>query len=480
MGTTTEKLQAILNSKADIKDAIEQKGVEVGSTPLSGYAQKILDIPTGDTDGMNGFLSVESKTIPTSPTQTINIAYNPKCGIMDENNELWDVLDWHQRWVDNGYSASGLSKPTGIWMEAFGLELKYLWPIVMEYKTYDTTGTNIKGANVCTHCMYNVSQIITATSGTAYPAVGNVAHGTAGKYNSADWQSSLNGDGIDYYSANTKETFHLASRDIGNAYAFVKDNNEEYMEGYYQQTEFFRACFAICSGIATNETNGTTTTVEILNSTGQQAAVNEDMYFWIGGTNTGLKAKYNLNSRLTDAPNAYLLTQAIADAIYDKQKANGVNMNDTGVNSTNRHILFIGAKGAEAVAVDGYWYIKTPVITSPNTAANASYNIQDAQVVYACKYLGVSIPTERMLYPYYLNKNTLITAIVNMLIATEGLTDVPTVLGTSVWSSIRYNASSVWYTGTNTGPITSTPTSIGLWAIPCPLSSTQFIKHTTT
>jgi hypothetical protein len=47
MGTTTEKLQAILDSKADIKDAIEQKGVEVGSTPLSGYAQKILDIPSG-------------------------------------------------------------------------------------------------------------------------------------------------------------------------------------------------------------------------------------------------------------------------------------------------------------------------------------------------------------------------------------------------------------------------------------------------
>lgn len=47
MGTTRQKLQAILDSKADIKDAIEQKGVTVGSTPLSGYAQKILDIPSG-------------------------------------------------------------------------------------------------------------------------------------------------------------------------------------------------------------------------------------------------------------------------------------------------------------------------------------------------------------------------------------------------------------------------------------------------
>lgn len=47
MGTTSEKLQAILDSKTDIKDAIEQKGVTVGSTPLAGYAQKILDIPSG-------------------------------------------------------------------------------------------------------------------------------------------------------------------------------------------------------------------------------------------------------------------------------------------------------------------------------------------------------------------------------------------------------------------------------------------------
>lgn len=47
MGTTAQKLQAILDSKTYIKDAIEQKGVEVGSTPLAGYAQKILDIPSG-------------------------------------------------------------------------------------------------------------------------------------------------------------------------------------------------------------------------------------------------------------------------------------------------------------------------------------------------------------------------------------------------------------------------------------------------
>lgn len=44
MGTTAEKLQAILNSKADIKSAIESKNVEVGDAPLDEYADKIRSI----------------------------------------------------------------------------------------------------------------------------------------------------------------------------------------------------------------------------------------------------------------------------------------------------------------------------------------------------------------------------------------------------------------------------------------------------
>jgi hypothetical protein len=43
----SNKLQDILNCKAAIKDAIETKGVTVGSVPLSSYAEKILEIETG-------------------------------------------------------------------------------------------------------------------------------------------------------------------------------------------------------------------------------------------------------------------------------------------------------------------------------------------------------------------------------------------------------------------------------------------------
>lgn len=47
MGTTAEKLQAIVNSKAAIKSAIETKGQTVGNAPLDEYAEKIKAIQSG-------------------------------------------------------------------------------------------------------------------------------------------------------------------------------------------------------------------------------------------------------------------------------------------------------------------------------------------------------------------------------------------------------------------------------------------------
>lgn len=48
MGTTAQKLQAIANSKAAIKAAIEAKGVSDVGNKLSDYATKISGIYTGD------------------------------------------------------------------------------------------------------------------------------------------------------------------------------------------------------------------------------------------------------------------------------------------------------------------------------------------------------------------------------------------------------------------------------------------------
>ena len=472
MGTTAQKLQAVLNSKAAIKTAIENNGVTVGNAKLSDYAGLIGEIP----DGMNGFLSVTSKTIQSSASQTINIAYNKHCGIYDENGKKWDTLEWHQRWVDNGYSADGLSKPAGIWMDAFGLEIIYLWPLSDAKGYSDVTGTIAPTKDTFALFVYNQNAIIaeTAADRTVWPCNQNdmIAHGTAGKYKSDTWRAVNNGDGLDLVCLNTGETFTVPSRDVGNANAFMKDNYEDYMFSHYQQCEFCRALFAICSGIATNEANGATTTVEILNASGQQAAVGEDMYFWIEGTNTGLLAKYNLNSQPAANANTTtgLLTQAIADAIYAAQKANGVNMSDTGVNSATKPVLLPGMKGAEAIAVDGYWYIKTPFISNPNgTTFNANNNMADAPAVYFCKHEGVSLQTERRLYPYWLNKTTHITAIINLLRTTEGLSaDVPAVYSGYLWSAMRFNANYGWYVYASSGYVSNTIAYIRYGCVACP------------
>ena len=482
MGTTAQKLQAILNSKAAIKTAIENKGVNVGDATLAQYAGKIDSISQGDVDGINGFLSVESKTIATSASQTTNITYNSKCGIIDENNKKWDTLEWHQRWVDNGYSATGLSKPIGIWMEAFGLHIVYLWPLSSNVGYSDVSGTAALSTGGFALFVYNVDVINAATAAdrTVWPAnqSGNVAHGTAGKFKSATWRAVENGAGLDMECDNTLETFHIPSRSVGNANAFMKDNGEDYTESHYQQCEFFRALFAICSGVAcpANTANGTTTTVEILNSSGQQPAVGEDMYFFIGGTNTGLKAKYNLNSKPSRTANVTTgtFTQTIADAIYAKQIAAGINMNDTGVNSADKHVLPEGAKGAEAIAVNGYWYIKTPYISSPNgTTFNATNNQADAPAAYICKKRGVTMQSERRLYPYWLNKSTHITSLVNLLRTTERLeSDVPAVVGnSSCWSAVRNNAGYAWYVNVQSGVVNGNNTYSRYVVLPCPLAS---------
>lgn len=49
MGTTAQKLQAIMDSKADIKAAIESKNVTVGDAPLDEYGDKIRSINSGAT-----------------------------------------------------------------------------------------------------------------------------------------------------------------------------------------------------------------------------------------------------------------------------------------------------------------------------------------------------------------------------------------------------------------------------------------------
>lgn len=90
MGTTTEKLQAILNSKAAIKAAIEGKGVENVGDVLSTYADAISSIPTGG-GGWTGHADVEGlKAIGWTDE---DIAYYQQHGVnWDEEDDAYHLV----------------------------------------------------------------------------------------------------------------------------------------------------------------------------------------------------------------------------------------------------------------------------------------------------------------------------------------------------------------------------------------------------
>ena len=128
-------------------------------------------------------------------------------------------------------------------------------------------------------------------------------------------------------------------------------------------------------------------------------------------------------------------------------------MNDTGVNSAERPLLSPGEKGAEAITVDGYWYIITPYISRPgNSTTNYDWNMADSHAVYYIKTLeGKYMAGEKELYPYWTNKS-IISGLINYLNSYEKW-GIPGVLGGYVWSCVRSNGSNAWYVNMGSGSL---------------------------
>lgn len=468
--STANKLQTILNSKAAIKAAIEAKGVTDVGDVLSAYPDKITSIRSGASDyeleGKMLVLPVNSTTITTSSGGTAAVATNDHIKIVDEDLKQYTVKEWNDRSVANGFDNSLVSNPIGFSLECNDVKVNVRWSYVGTI--YNCLGTT-SVANGMQHSLYEYDQRISAGSGEDYTVAQDVNLGTntLGSHNTADWEITDNGDGLTLYCGNTKQSWTMA-KDCGNTNFMVAFNYKDRNDAMIAQNEWMRHRFAICSGIQTAEADGIIKSVEILNSSGTQAAVGEDMYFYIDGQNTTLKAKYNLNNRHT-VSSAYL-TDEIAEYIYSKQKENGINMNDTGVNSVDKPILVQGAKGAEAIAVNGYWYIVTPYISRPSgTQTSFEYNIIDSPAVYYCKSFGddVYLCGDKELFTIWTNKN-IINGLINYLRTYEGRTeDVPSYNSSVAWSCVRGSGNSAWYVNLTNGTCNNLNTSnrYSVWAV---------------
>ena len=448
MGTTADKLNKILDSKAKIKAAIEAKGVADVGDVLADYPDKIANIPSGasnyELESQSLFLKVNSTTVTLKDGKTAAVASNDHIKIVDENLVHYTLKEWNDRSVANGFDNSLVAKPIGFSLECNGVRTIVRWQWTGKY--YSPTGAGTAATDTMQHSIYDYNQITAAATGKDATIIGELDMGTgkAGTHFSDDWEVRDNGDTLILYSGNTKQTWEMA-KDCGNVNSMIATNFKERTDAMWAQNEWMRHRFAISSGIATDQPDGTMKEVQILNVTGTQPQVGEDMYFYIDGTNTNLLAKYNLNNKHNGPADCF--TTAIAEYIYEQQKANGVNMNDTGVNSAEKQVLVPGAKGAEAIAVNGYWYIVTPYISRPGENTAMEYNVCDSPAVYYVHSLqgDLHIIGDRELYPIQVNKS-IITGLVNYLRTNEERdSDIPSLPLSLCWSAVLYYSMAAWY-----------------------------------
>lgn len=380
-------------------------------------------------------LDVFATTVRKNASQTANYASNDRIRIRGNDGNDYTLAQWNALFVEANYNKDAMTvQPIGMRFQCSDTDEVYLFDRYTGV-TYNPSGETAGTAGKLQHSLYNHNLVVAAGSGT---------DSTTGK----GWTVTADGDNLVLYEENTKCSWTIA-KNTGGVYRHRAWNIEDRVHSLWAQTEWMRHRMAIDSNIATDEEDGTMAVVDILNENGQQPAVGEDMYFWLGRTNTGILAKYNINNR--HAVSGYSLTQAIADAIYDKQVAMGVNMNDTGVNSETKHVLAPGSKGAEAIAVGGKWMIITPYISRPNATTTAiENNVADSPAVYWAVSKGCALPSDTMLDGMYLNLS-LCNAVINYLNQVEGRGFPVIPISDYIWSAVRSSATNCWYVNMSTG-----------------------------
>ena len=377
-------------------------------------------------------------TVRKNASQTANYVTNPNCRMLFSDGKLYTMAERNAAWVANGYSATGLPEPVALRLDAFEHEGELYYLDRFTGSVYGVTAETNPTAGQLSCFIYNQSFPTAAASGTDF---------TTGKA----WACTVDGDNLVLTEANTGQSWTIDKAAAAVSNAHLVYNMKERTYAMWAWTEWMRHRMAISSGVTTTKADGTMGEVKILNASGVQTAAGEDMYFWVKNdsdtfVNTNLLAKYNINNR--HATNSAHLTQAIADAIYAKQKANGVDMNDTGVNSETKPILAPGSKGAEAIAVNGYWMIITPYISNPNaTTATITNNIADSPAVYWWIYKEKDGPSDTLDFAIALNYN-IMKAWIDYSNQVEGFS-LPTIPNGGLWSAVRQSATNCWYAYTS-------------------------------
>lgn len=431
MGTTAEKLARIQQAKADIKAAIQAKGVTVSDELISQYANLIAQIPIPDRE------ADMPKTLPATIVTLggVNVSTNDHIKIYGSDKKSYTCEEWYNL---EGKGTTIL--PIGLDMNVWGLH--FVWYFKCKYR--DAAANN--------KTYYDVS-------GTAAQTNGNLRHSqwqhpmVTGAYTKTDANgtvatATVDGDDLVLSTTNSPKTWRMKKGKGSSGSFFCPNDYQDRFNALVAQTEWFRHRAAIDSGLTTDAADGTEGTVTIV--TEQDG----EMYFYVNGTATTCLAKYNMHAMMNgDNP-----TQAIIDAIYAAQKTNGTDMNAACLDGHAKPVVTDGSKGAEAYAFNGKWMIVTPILTRCNATLSMDYNIPDAPAVYYAKYLEslyggvITLPCEQMEEAYWVNRSSIINSMISFLNnAVGGSCGVGSSIDTDTWSAVRSNAINAWYVSMNTG-----------------------------
>lgn len=445
-----QKADEIAGKVEDVKGGVDAQAVTLGEVK-SALASLEGKIQENDLESASLFLEVQTTTVTNPDGSTDAVPSNRHIRIVDDDLKCYTIAEWNALAVAAQFDKSKMPKPVGFSIECNGQKAVLYWPYTGQ--TYDVTGTEAGPSERMRHSIYDYVQITAAASGNDTGEAAN--DGSIGSYHSRAWGVEEQGGNLVLKCGNTGQQWTMA-KGCGNTEAMIADNCKERTHALYVQNEWMRHRFAVCSGIATDSADGTYAPVTILNAEGSQAAAGEDMYFYVGGSKTGLLAKYNINNKHKGTTAD--LTDVIRNWIYEEQKKNGVDMNDTGVNSGSKPLLVPGAKGAEAVAVGGFWYIITPYISNPGQIAK-NKNIIDSPIAYYANgedgernNAVVFIPNEKILYPYWTNKN-ITSGLISYLRSKEGRSDIPTIRTSGIWSVMRNQVYNAWGVGLGIGNV---------------------------
>ena len=368
MGTISDKLTYLAQTKETIKEKISSYGVDVSTgDSFRSYADKIEDLKC--------FYAYEPFPYQTKTINGYSMSVSPYIKIYASDHNSYTIEEWGEL-VKNNSNLKDTLQPIGLDIKFMGEHFVILFYIEKIPDYIGVPGTNatgtVGGANATK--LNNINW----NNGNENLRLG-IRHSlyNYNMVNAENYSYKSNPDGTTATVTRNKDTFILGSENTPFTWT-IKENcstrnvmieqQKDILraEALYAQNEWLRHRASIVAtnsngNITTNLANGTMADrVDIVTENGEmyfKIIVNENDSEQDILTNN--LAKYNMHSFCSGNN----ISQDIINQIYNDQKANSVTMNSGLDQNDPVKILTPGSKGAEAFVFQGKWRIITPILT---------------------------------------------------------------------------------------------------------------------